>query len=244
LQELERPGTFHAHPVEWEIKQFSSGSVSLYLKLVVEAQWCSPPTAEYPDGWIPWPADAYYVHCDVWVIGKDGSVIPTGVEQLRDAIGWDGDLDTVVGAPPAVSLTVDVVADDYRTKKDQVARFKGDWVRPYEYAGGGGGGSNAASAQQKADLKARVGAQLRAAAAKPGAPPQGAPIAAPPVAVAPQAPVAQPAQQAQPAPAAQPPGGTAPAAAPAPPAAPPAVPPAPPAAPSPNPGIGPDDTPF
>jgi len=118
------------------------------------------------------------------IILKDGSIATRTVEQLKKAVGWDGDFETLEsGDWPAFQI---VVGTEHYNGEDQL---KVKWLNPNNATGGAGFESNVDAKK----LKAQYGAKLRALAG--GTP---APKTAP---ATPKPPTPRPAPKAPPAPA-------------------------------------------
>ncbi len=168
MRRLDRPGIFKARPLSWAVRTADSGAVAIAIEYVVLAQL---------DGtsWVDWSAaDEHAVFGDTYVVKRDGTVHTSGVEQLAAALGWNGDLRAVAGAPPQVVVQITVKEEEYQGKK----RLKVSWVNPGDYSPR----PEAASDSDVARLQVRFGSLLRAAAAvsaKPPAP-KPAPAAPPP----------------------------------------------------------------
>jgi len=151
MMRLDRPGIFKARPLSWAVRTAESGAVAVALEYLVLAQL---------DGsaWIDWSgAEDHTVYGDTYVVKRDGTVHTSGVEQLVAALGWNGDLRAVAGAPPKVVVQVAVKEEEYQGKK----RLKVAWVNPGDYSPRPEG----ASGGDVARLQVRFGSLLRAAAA-------------------------------------------------------------------------------
>lgn len=167
MRRLDRPGIFKARALSWAVRTAESGAVAIAFEYVVLAQL---------DGteWIDWSgAEEHSVFGDTYVVKKDGSVNTSGVEQLVAAFGWNGDLRSVVGAPPQVAIQINVKEEEYLGRK----RLKVSWVNPGDYSPR----PEAASDGDVARLQVRFGSLLRAAAAvaTKKAPTKSAPTSAP-----------------------------------------------------------------
>jgi hypothetical protein len=148
---LDRPGIFKARPLSWAVRTADSGAVAIALEYLILAQL---------DGteWVDWSgAEDHTVFGDTYVVKKDGTVHTSGVEQLVAALGWNGDLRSVTGAPPKVVVQINVKEEEYQGKK----RLKVSWVNPGDYSPR----PEAASDGDVARLQVRFGSLLRAAVA-------------------------------------------------------------------------------
>lgn len=150
---LDRDGIFKARPVEWSVQPSKqTKAVAIYVGCTI--------TAQYEDGeWKSW--EEYEPHSigGWWyVIGKDGKVNTTAVEQLAKSLWWDGDLRTVAGDPPdlVVQLTV-------KSEPDLAGNMKrkAQWMNPEDFIPK----MNGASEDDVAKLATQFGSLLRAAAA-------------------------------------------------------------------------------
>lgn len=150
---LDREGIFKAKPRAWSVRtSANSQSVGVNLEFVVLEQLGD-------DGsWVSWAdADPHNVYGTFYVVKKDGKVNPTGVEQLVAALGWNGDLRSIVGAPPDVVVQITVKNEPY----NGTDQFKATWMNPGDFVPGPGG----ASEGDVVKLQARFGSLLKAAAA-------------------------------------------------------------------------------
>lgn len=152
MKRLEQEGIFKVKPLSWDIREAESGAVAVSMSFKVEA--------ELVDGkWESWSEYGdYMVYGDWWVVKKDGTINSGAVEQLAKSLGWNGNLGTVTGEPPAKIVQVSVKPDTY----EGVTRYKGSWMNPEDYAGGAPGAADPVAVK---GLQSRFGALLRAAAA-------------------------------------------------------------------------------
>jgi hypothetical protein len=150
MRRLDRPGIFKARLLNWAVRTAESGAVAITAEYLILSQL---------DGseWIDWSgAEEHSVFGDTYVVKKDGTVHTSGVEQLVAALGWNGDLRSVVGRPPDVVVQVTVKDEEYQGKK----RLKVAWVNPGDYTPR----PETASDSDVAKLQVRFGSLLRAAA--------------------------------------------------------------------------------
>lgn len=183
---LDRPGVFKAQPVNWEVSPSrDSQSVAIKIQLSILAQW---------DGseWQSWADyEEHFVTGWWYVIGKNGQVNQTAVDQLVESLRWNGDVDNLRRDPPKAVVQVTVKEDTYNSK----TTYKASWMTPEGVIPG----APSASPEDVAAVKTRYGSLLRAAAAG-AAKKAGIAPAAPgkPPAAAQSRPPAQRAQQAAP----------------------------------------------
>ncbi len=166
MMNLEREGIFKARILAWSVREADSGAVSVNLRLLILAELEGT-------AWQSWEGfEEHAVYGDFYVVKKDGTVNTAAVEQLAAAIGWDGNLGSILGAPPDKVVQVTVKADTYK----DVTRYKAAWINPEDYTPTPQGESEG----DVKKLQARFGSLLRAAAqgSKKTAPP--AKKAAPP----------------------------------------------------------------
>ena len=184
--QLDRAGIFRAKPFDWSIQPSTkSKSIAVSVGLLVLAQ--------YEDGqWTDWaPYEPHQTRGWWYVVGKNGQVNTTAVEQLVKSLGWNGDLKAVTGPVPDVVVQVTVKAEEYNGETN----YKAGWMNPEDFVPE----SSGASEDDVAKLSVQFGSLLRAAAAaaKPAAkkPAPAKPRTAPPAAKSPglELPTAQPA---------------------------------------------------
>jgi hypothetical protein len=182
MRTIDREGKFRGPVAEYALSKEASGAWCLVLKINV---------AEYLDGgtWTDWTAYGYCVYCRLYVIKKDATLNETACKQLKESLGWNGDIDAMYAntwQPPACQVLVK--EDIYNGQ----TRYKGEWIDPYDYEGSG---MQKAAESDVNQLKAQFGPSLRAwfgmqpaaapaPAGKPTAPPPSKPkpAAPPPVA--------------------------------------------------------------
>lgn len=171
---LDREGRFKARPTSWTMRTRDSGSVCVSIGYAILAQF------DYDtESWIEWgdAADDVYVYGDHYVIKKDGKPNNPMIEKLYDALGWDGNPDALLAAPPDIVVQISVKADEYQGK----TTFKVDWLDRGDAIPRKGGGANA-TPEDLVSVKAKFGSVLRAAfgAAKAKTPIVPAPTATTP----------------------------------------------------------------
>jgi hypothetical protein len=176
--QLDRPGIFKVKPFDWSIQPSDkTKSVAVSIGFLILSQ--------YEDGeWISW--EDYEPHVTrgwFYIIGKDGNLNQTAVDQLVKSLDWYGDLKAIKnGPPPDVVVQVTVKPNVYHEK----TTFKAEWMNPENFVPGAFGASD----DEVNGLTAQFGSLLRAAAsaakpkipaAKPAPPKKSAPPKAPPV---------------------------------------------------------------
>lgn len=176
--QLDRPGIFKAKPFDWSIQPSDkTKSVAVSIGFLILSQ--------YEDGeWISW--EDYEPHVTrgwFYIIGKDGNLNQTAVDQLVKSLDWYGDLKAIKnGLPPDVVVQINVKANEYNGK----TTFKAGWMNPENFVPEAFGASD----DEVSGLTAQFGSLLRAAASvarpktpatKPAPPKRSAPSKAPPV---------------------------------------------------------------
>jgi hypothetical protein len=150
---LDRPGIFKARPFNWSVEpSTSSKAVAISIGLLIEAQ--------YENGeWISWSEyEPHQVRGWWYVIGKNGQVNQTAVDQLAKSLGWNGDLKGISNSsPPDVLVQITVQTNTYNEK----TTYKAGWMNPGDFVPEFGG----ASEEDVAKLSVQFGSLLRAAAA-------------------------------------------------------------------------------
>ena len=164
MKQIDREGIFRVVPREWWIKTPREGSaVAVSFDFDIVEQWSGV-------GWDDWSQyDQHSVFGDYWVIKRDRTINQGTVEQLATSLGWDGNLESVVGTPPNVVVQVTVKAEVYEGK----TRYKAGWMNPGDFAPRAG-----ASTEEVTKITSQFGSLLRAAAA--GAARAAKPMMAPP----------------------------------------------------------------
>src|SRR3972149_5699232 len=171
MRRPDRAGIFKARVLRWHVRTSQqSQSLAVSMEFQVAAQLDST-------NWVDWSEyEDYCVFGDFWVVGKDGAINTQGVENLVLAIGWDGDLLSVTGAPPDVVVQITVKEEVYNGQTS----YKAAWINPEDFTPM----PQEASAEEVSQLQRRFGPLLRAAATamkgtKPGTKPGMKPAAAP-----------------------------------------------------------------
>jgi hypothetical protein len=181
LKRLHQSGIFKASPQSWDVRTAQSGAVAINMGFLIAFELEN-------DDWASWADfDQHMTYGDWWIIKKDGTINQQAVDQLVECLGWNGDLNSIVGPPPASLVQISVKEEMYKGEP----QYKAAWMNPENYEGGGGfGGANASETQA---LVNRFGSLLKAAAAssKAGAPKEPASKASGPKASGPKGPAAQ-----------------------------------------------------
>ena len=150
---LDREGIFKARLLGWKVLDVKSGAVAVSCELHVLAQW------DGAGGWSDWSEyEEHRCFGNWWVVKKGGQINMGAVEQLAESLGWNGDLQSVLGSPPPDStVQITVKADEYNGQ----TRFKAAWMNPENHAPQQPG----ADKEKVGQLQNRFGSLLRAAAA-------------------------------------------------------------------------------
>lgn len=155
---LDRPGIFKATIQSWCVRKAeNSKAVAISMEYVVVSQLDG-------DKWEDWTQydERYRIYGDTYVVKKDGKVNLSGVEQLAAALGWDGNLASVLGDPPDVVVQINVKEEAWMDNEGtERTSLKVKWLNPGDYTPEPRGESDA---DVKA-LGAQYGSLLRAAAA-------------------------------------------------------------------------------
>lgn len=162
---IDRSGIFKARVTGWAVQPSpSSKAVAIQVDFIILAQ--------LGDGgvWASWEECEEHTARGYWyIVGKDGKVNQTAIEQLVRSMGWEGDLRAVEQQAPVVTVQITVSEETYNGK----TRFKVSWMNPENYVPTGGG----ASSDTVSKLAVQFGSLLRAAASvaktapKPALPP-------------------------------------------------------------------------
>lgn len=166
-QQLIEAGFYLCNIDEWGIREAESKAVSVSLKLCLTAVWDRnyvPAGATEPTpSWVETPDNLPPMFCDTYVIGKNGQVIPTGMEQVVNAGVWCDDFENYDSAfpPGAHQVVVDVRPELYNGK----TTMKPAWLYPASHKPGMGGLAGRADKEKLMQIGAMHGAALRATAA-------------------------------------------------------------------------------
>lgn len=90
-----------------------------------------------------------------WFIGRDGLPNEKAVETLKNALGWDGDVDSLDGKTSwrPLNCQVTVEREDYKGK----AKYRARWINPWEDTYKGGDKTPKATPALVANIKAAFG---------------------------------------------------------------------------------------
>lgn len=153
--EVDRPGTFRVHPIEWGVQDGKdSQSVAVVIKAEILEQF-DDEMKEWCD-WRPYGMEAtgYF-----YVIKKDGSLNGQQIKSLKQATGWNGTFSAL--APESGTVLEDcqftVVQDTYQGK----TRFKPSWINSWD-ANPERGTVGTADPTKLRDLDNRFGGKIRA----------------------------------------------------------------------------------
>ena len=149
---LDREGTFKVAMNNWGIQNArETQSVALVIEFRVLSQMDG-------DQWIDWSEyEEHTITGWFWIIKKDGGINTVTVESLAGAIGWDADLTKIQNGPPSVACQITTAQEEWNGK----ISLKVKWINPEDYVPG----LKTESPAEVADINARFGSQLRAAAA-------------------------------------------------------------------------------
>lgn len=149
LPQVEHPGTYLAVPVAWGVKKFDSLAVKVWIAWRITA-------AQSEEGWASYADYAPVgVNGDVFIAKKGGGVSQAGVDQLKAAFGWNGDLRVFTQKPPEIEAQIDVRPDANSTD----GYLKVQWLRARDASPTRGGNED-----EIAELERRMGSAFRAAA--------------------------------------------------------------------------------
>lgn len=171
FSQVERPGKYRGFAVGWALQPATNkGSVAVRIDLEVTEElqgeeWLSIADARYA----PIRIAAF-----VYPIKQAGQVNESGVNQLVDAFGWDGDLRSFDAPPPDFLVQIDITEEEYNGKSSLKVKWLAHGDRPLV---------RRASESDVKELQTTVGSLLRAAA---GAAKKDRPKSAPAPAAAPQ----------------------------------------------------------
>lgn len=147
----ERAGTFKAHAIEWGLRTHTNGSAIFDISFFLD-EW------EGEGGeWFDYTSYNATITGYFYLEKRDGTINETAINQLKDALGWDGLDLRQLQAGDWKDIPVQVVLD-YETFEGK-ERLKLQWLNNIE---GGAGPITQASAADLTALQNRTGAQLRA----------------------------------------------------------------------------------
>ncbi|MCE2456175.1 MAG: hypothetical protein J4G12_10270, partial [Gemmatimonadetes bacterium] len=155
MNALDRDGLFKARLLSWSVYEAESGAVAVSCELHILEEWNGA-------DWEDWSGyEDYRVFGNWWVIKRNGTVNASAVAQLRNSLGWDGSLDSVMGPPPGRTVQVVVRGEEYNGR----VQHKASWMQPGDHKPNRG-----VDTDRVGQLQARFGSLLRAAASSGAAP--------------------------------------------------------------------------
>lgn len=159
MNQVDRIGAFRGRAYEWGLKEYDSGAVALVVGYEVSAERMPADDGSGYE-WTAWP-DGYAVHGYHFIVTKEGKANQNTVEQMVRYLGWDGDVESVVGGePPDRLVTFEVEESEYQGK----VSYRVSWLHGADWDGGGPGISGAVDAAGAKALAGKYGYLLRAAA--------------------------------------------------------------------------------
>ena len=174
MKRLAQTGIFKAQVLSWGVRKANSGAIAVNFEFLIRSELEN-------DTWASWDDfDQHTVYGDWWVVKKDGTINQGAVDQLVQVLGWNGDLNSIIGDPPALIVQIAVKDEEY----DGKTRYKAAWMNPEDYQPAGVGEAPA----EVQVIQNRFGGLLRAAAAASAQKQGQAPTAPPPAAAAPRGP--------------------------------------------------------
>lgn len=178
----DRDGTFTALPLDWSMKYTAEGKPFFDMTFDL-VDWTDPDGKKWD-----WTDRHDMASAQFYLELKAGGINEFAINQLKDALGWDGlDVEELVNLDWSGKAVELVLAwDEYKGEQ----RLKVQWLNPV--GGGKGGGGEKVDSSELHALQGRLGPELRALAgpvAQGGPPPasrppipptayQGAPAAA------------------------------------------------------------------
>ena len=149
-KQLEQAGTFRGPITEYCLVSAESGAKAIRVTVDIEDIY-------YDGEWCDWREHEFYVHGDLWIVKKNGTINESQARSLVEYANWNGDLLQVhnqVWHPNKVAVVVneDKYGDD--------VRYRISWINDYDKRPGGG---NVSDADAKA-MQSQYGQQFRALA--------------------------------------------------------------------------------
>ena len=167
-QPVDREGNFRAKIIEYELKEFDSGNVSISVKAQLLEHF-------FDRQWVPWEEYDMEAEGAICIVKSNGTEInKLGAESLIQHAGWDGLFDSVANHTWAPTLcAVAIKQEEYKGKTS----LKINFINSYSRTPGASIDPNKVK-----DLTSRFGSQLRALAGNSGRStvPTGKPPPAPP----------------------------------------------------------------
>lgn len=178
MQPCDREGAFRGNILEYTVKEFPSGAVSIKYRAELTEIWDGQ-----NEEWIPWADYDMEVWGDCFVVKKDGSLNDAAIKSLVNHAGWDGKFTSLA------EQTWKPTPCQFSVKKSEyqgTTYYNAAFVNGFDDAPGGSLAPVDPAAAK--GLDSRFGAQLRAltgnkmrnqspppANAKPPAPPPSKP---------------------------------------------------------------------
>lgn len=153
----------------------NSAAVCLAIKVRLDTLWYGKTDEGEAGFYVPPNYIPVETVARVWIVGKDGNVSESGIEQLKDAFGWNGDwglLDANGGINWAdYEIQTSTKSEEY----DGKSRIKCGWVYHADAVPGFSVGN--VDASKAKTLAARYSSQTRALCGGKTPAPQGKPAA-------------------------------------------------------------------
>lgn len=162
--QLDKAGTFKARPFDWSVQPSKENKgVAISVGFIIEEEYDFESKT-----WLSWrETDAYTTRGWWYIVKKDGGINKSAIQQLVESMGWDANLNSILGEPPDLLVQIVVKKENYKGED----RYKVGWMSPEDAVPGAFGASEA----EVVDLQSRFGSMLKAVAgvkrATPKAPP-------------------------------------------------------------------------
>ena len=130
---VDREGIFRAVAgADVAVEQSDSGAIAVAFRFDLCEMWDA-----IEKEWIDWPYD-HEVYARVWIVKKDGTVNKHGINTLKNALDWDGEMASLGTGWNTPACQVTVVNEEYqgqfRLKASWVNRFDADPEREFKPA--------------------------------------------------------------------------------------------------------------
>lgn len=129
--QLQRAGNFRCYPTEWGIATSKNGSVEWVAKVNIVQEWLEAGQGVEEAGWYETADLPQETYARVCLVTTKNQLNRHGVDQLRDAIQWDGNWDALNPIDQGgndwrqTMFQIEVKMDTYEGK----TRAKVNWVR-------------------------------------------------------------------------------------------------------------------
>lgn len=153
-QQIDREGNFQAEILEYELKEYGTGSVAIGVRCRITAEW-NDEQGVWTD-WTPYDVEA---SGNLFIVKKNGELNKKAIESLVQATGWDGSFNSIVNRtwqPTPCQLVIQ--SNTY----NNVTTFQIAFVNLFDSSPGGG--ITKVDADKAKQMEARFGSQLRALA--------------------------------------------------------------------------------